>query len=101
MMAFLILAYSISGRFGFGSRHGLRPSAPRAAYLALIAFRYWDFLHSAGNESPVSIRAQFSSIYIGDFSSQFHTATPHIPLISEWSSPERSLHRFGSEAFSS
>jgi hypothetical protein len=97
MMAFLILHIALSGRFSFGSRHGLRPSAPRAAHLALIAFRYGDFLparckrHSAGNESPASITcAQFRLIHISDPTSQFHTSTPHIPLIGEWSSP-RSL----------
>jgi hypothetical protein len=72
-MAFLILHIALSGRFSFGSRHGHRPSGPRATTLALLAFWYRDFLptrHSAGNEC-----AQFRLIL-----SQFNTLTPYIPL---------------------
>jgi hypothetical protein len=76
---FLILHIALSGRFSFGSRHGLSPSGPRAANLVLIAFWYRDFLptrHSASNECAQSRLIPHKLPYL----SQFHMSTPYIPL---------------------
>jgi len=55
MMAFLILHIALSGRFSFGSRHGLRPSGPRTANLAPLKYSGIGIFFPHGTLPAVSV----------------------------------------------